>query len=144
MEDRRLGCYYCFSTLDPQDKLASHRTFAKCKHCNAIFHEVCLRHSKKCLCCGSNQGKLIKIKSPPSLQAITKTQMLPVKARVLAYSIAGKEFVIPEFAYKHILPVLSPACRWTLSFVRKIIYEYVIPAYFKHVLPVIQKIRNRI
>jgi len=77
MSDRRLGCYYCFGTLDPQDKQGALRAFVKCSHCGTHYHTVCWRDCGKCLRCGGDQAKTIDISRPVPLRAVTKTRPLP-------------------------------------------------------------------
>ncbi len=144
MEESRFGCYYCFKTLDPQDKSEVLRMFAKCSNCNTLYHESCLRQSKKCLHCGSTKAQHINIDPPRSFHEITKPQMLPVKPSGLGYSMVGKEFAVPEFVYKHIFPVIFLIWKKTPPLIRKITNKYIIPAYNEYILPRVEKLRNRI
>lgn len=143
-ENQRFGCYYCFKTLDPLDKTEDLRTFAQCVSCNAVYHESCIPQSKKCLRCGKTNFQAIKIQSPGQLYAITKPSRLPIKTSALGYSIAGTNFIVPEFVHKHIFPAIYLICENVPLFMRQITDKYIIPMYYERILPLFQKLRNRI
>ena len=85
MAARRVGCYYCFKTLDPQDKQDEFRTFVKCSHCGTIYHTVCWCQCEDCPRCGEGQAEPVNTSRPAPLRAVTKTRALPTKPSIIVY-----------------------------------------------------------
>jgi len=110
----RFGCYYCFGTLDPEDRQAEFRTFIKCSQCGAVYHTACWPQFKKCICCGSDQVQSVQISPPSSLKTVTKTGTPPVRASAIAYSIGRIGIVMPDLIYKQVLPAIHGYEIWIL------------------------------
>ncbi len=89
MSGKRLWCYYCFGTLDPQDEQDELRTFVKCSYCSTIYHTVCWRQFGKCLRCDSAKAQPIQIVPPAPLRIETKKRPLPPKAASSSPDYAG-------------------------------------------------------
>ena len=104
MSDSRLGCYYCFGTLDPQDKQEELRTFVKCNHCGTIYHTVCWRQCENCPRCGEGQSEPVDVSRPASLRTVAKTGSLPIEASAVVYSIGAAGIVVPDSIHKNIPP----------------------------------------
>ena len=85
MGARRLGCYYCFKTLDPQDQQEELRTFVKCNHCGTIYHTVCWRQCENCPRCGEGQSEPVDVSRPASLRTVIKTRALSIKPSTIVY-----------------------------------------------------------
>ncbi len=124
MPDSRLGCYYCFRTLDPQDKQDELQTFIKCGQCDTVYHAVCWCQGEKCLRCDGDQAQPVEIAPPAPLQTEAKPQALPIKPSAIVYSIGGIVILVPDVIYRDVLPqltvwrpqIISLARRWRLSY----------------------------
>lgn len=107
MESKRLGCYYCFKTLDPHDKDEQKRSFVQCNDCETPYHTVCWNQNEECLYCNKKHSKPIQISPPPSFQEITKTNTMHVKASSLAIVLGNINIVVPESIYIHVFPIFQ-------------------------------------
>ena len=85
MVGKRVGCYYCFGTLYPQDAQEEYRTFVKCEQCGGNYHEVCWNTCRKCPVCGGEQIHLVNIPQPPPLKMGTRKQALSIKPSTIIY-----------------------------------------------------------
>lgn len=101
MSDTRLGCYYCFRTLYPQDKQDELRAFVKCSQCGVAYHAVCWHHCGQCLVCGTGQAQPLKVAPPAPLQSVIRSGTLPIEAPALAYAIGKTGIVMPDVIHKH-------------------------------------------
>ncbi len=81
MTDKRIGCYYCFNTLNPKDKQDNLQTFAKCGKCGRIYHKACWHIYEKCLNsnCEYDQVHPVNISQPSSLRPVSKTQAISIR-----------------------------------------------------------------
>ncbi len=86
MSNNRLGCYYCFKTLNPQDDDERLSSFVRCSQCNIIYHTFCWNQIRTCLSCGGSQFEQIEVAQPPPLSVNPKTRSLPIKVSKIAYS----------------------------------------------------------
>jgi hypothetical protein len=66
----RIGCAFCFNTLNPDDPDESRRTFLKCGNCGVYYHKVCYERCALCLHCGSLAAPTT-IQRPVQLPAVT-------------------------------------------------------------------------
>lgn len=71
--NQRLGCAYCFYTLDPNDDQADWRKFVACTRCRAAYHSNCQRHS--CTECGAAQFEQVEVVPPPPLNTQVRRPM---------------------------------------------------------------------
>lgn len=78
MTNSRLGCYYCFRTLVPQDS----QGHVKCENCSATYHGEHWLLSGQCVKCGHQQAQRFVLSSVVPLQATTKARAIPVKSTV--------------------------------------------------------------
>jgi len=105
--NNRLGCYFCFETLDPKDKRTGHGIFAKCSQCDAVYHAICWYQHKECFRCDNSQVRPIEISPPPPLEVVTKVDALPIEASVIAYSFDRYGIAVPDSIYRHVLPAIE-------------------------------------
>lgn len=66
--DKRLGCKFCFKTLDPSEADGNLRTFIKCANCGALYHEVCWRDTQDCIDCAGTIGESVDVPDPNPLR----------------------------------------------------------------------------
>lgn len=87
--NERLGCTYCFKTLNPLDQRHDLRTFVRCsseqKACASFYHQTCWDALRKCQCCEGEQATTVEIAEPVPLQVVHKTKSLPIKASAIVY-----------------------------------------------------------
>src|SRR5689334_21522736 len=63
--NQRLGCAYCFYTLDPNDVEVDRRKFVVCTKCRAAYHSDCQKQN--CMDCGASQFEQVEVAPPPPL-----------------------------------------------------------------------------
>ena len=74
--DARLGCKYCFKTLDPLQSDGDLDRFVKCRNCNAVYHEVCWRVIHNCLDCSGADVTTIDVVPPRPLPILGQRKPL--------------------------------------------------------------------
>jgi hypothetical protein len=67
---RRLGCGYCFRTLDPTQRDALNQAFTRCTTCKRDFHQIHIAQS--CPVCASDQLIPVRIAPPPPLRVVVR------------------------------------------------------------------------
>lgn len=82
----RIGCYYCFETLDPSGSHAEMRSFVCCLQCQTIYHSQCWRGIDKCLHCSGDQAMTVQIAQPSTLRITTRTKAVPVRPTTKVYA----------------------------------------------------------
>jgi hypothetical protein len=85
MSSRRLGCYYCFKTLDSQDKKFERQTFIECSQCRATYHSICWDQMTQCLRCGYQQIHSIEVPLPSPLQVTQRASAILIKPSEIIY-----------------------------------------------------------
>ncbi|CAG0935148.1 hypothetical protein TFLX_03980 [Thermoflexales bacterium] len=78
MSNGRLGCTWCFRTLNPQDNEADLCLIVKCVECGQLYHAICWNHQQKCLQCGQSQCQQVQITPPAVMPVVTKTHAIPI------------------------------------------------------------------
>lgn len=68
----RIGCYFCFKTLDLTDTQPDLGTFIQCGICNKPYHQDCLRSLNRCLSCGNSEFHDFVVETPVAIEAISK------------------------------------------------------------------------
>lgn len=63
----RVGCAFCFSTLDNTDTNPSLQHFVKCSNCSAVFHASCYHSQGKCLRCNADTAIAFTLPLAPRL-----------------------------------------------------------------------------
>ena len=85
MPNRRLGCTYCFRTLDSQDEQAELRDFIRCDLCGALYHSWCWQETGQCLNWNRRQAKSIRLPPPPPLKPELKRRALSASSSNVMY-----------------------------------------------------------
>jgi len=67
MAQKRVGCYACFQTLDPKDKILRLRAVIKCETCGALYHAACREDSEVCYRCATQKFHAVRIARPSRL-----------------------------------------------------------------------------
>lgn len=99
----RPGCSYCFKSIDSPELREGHRKAVSCTRCQSVFHLDCWNLASNCLLCSNDQYQAFQPPASVPPIVVTKTQVLPIQAASLAYSIGGFGVVVPDYLYRQIL-----------------------------------------
>ncbi len=103
MDSHRIGCRYCFETLNPEDERARYRTFRECLNCGSMYHQVCYELLEKCLHCDQDKSEVIELETVPVLDMQPKESAMLVTPSAVSYSfgelgLPTLGFVVPTSA----------------------------------------------
>lgn len=80
MNNTRLGCSFCFLTLDPRADGENLREFMQCTNCHSLYHKSCSNQFANCTRCNNSNLKPVTIQNPARLSPKPRSHPVQIKA----------------------------------------------------------------
>lgn len=121
----RVGCTFCFSTLDKTDPNPDLQDFVQCSNCGAFFHANCYHSQGKCSHCSADKIVPITLPSVPQLSA---RSLRPIETRGTHLVVTEKGVLIEHNRIKgffdsiHIIATVLRSFLISVLFIAPITY----------------------